>query len=285
MNKQLILRSLSMSPDHDLKWLLDRTAADIASEYQRIQTRVKEDPGTAGDQGEENWAEVLRKYLPANYHVRTKGRIVAANGSASRQIDVLVLSPSYPVGLLDIKTYVAAGVLAAFECKITLRREHIETAMKIAAELSDLVQADQFMEHRIIYGLLAHSHAFAHKQTAPGVLVTTALNTAFEEYVSHPDQFLDVLCVSDLGTWVAQRTVETGSNDDYIVKVGYYRTVARQIAPVAAFMTSLMIKLGVSNPALKEIAGYFVRALPGGVEVGVRNAIRHWHFSEMPTGP
>jgi hypothetical protein len=272
-----------MSPDHDLKWLLDRTAADIASEYQRIQTRVKEDPGTAGDQGEENWAEILRKYLPANYHIRTKGRIVAANGSASRQIDVLVLSPSYPVGLLDIKTYVAAGVLAAFECKITLRREHIETAMKTAAELSDLVQADQFMEHHIIYGLLAHSHAFARKQTAPGTLVTSALNTAFKEYVSHPDQFIDVLCVSDLGTWIAQRKVETGNIDDYIVTVGYYRTVARQIAPVAAFMTDLMIKLGVSNPALKEIAGYFARALPGSVEIG--NAIRHWHFSENPTGP
>jgi hypothetical protein len=90
------------------KWLLDRTAEDIASEYQRIQTRVDEDPGTAGDQGEENWAEVLRRYLRATYHVRTKGRIITSNGSASRQIDVLVLSPSYPVGLLNTKTYDSA---------------------------------------------------------------------------------------------------------------------------------------------------------------------------------
>lgn len=273
-----------MPQDHDLKWLLNRTAADIASEYQRIQARVKEDPGTAGDQGEENWAEVLRKYLPANYHVRTKGRIVTSNGLASRQIDVLVLSPSYPVGLLDTKTYLAAGVLAAFECKITLRREHIDTTMKTVSELGDLIQVDQFMDHPIICGLLAHSHAFASSQAAPGVLVTRALDTAFDKYVKYPDQYLDLLCVSDLGMWTAKRTVKAKSDNDYVVTVDYFQTRRTQIAPVAGFITDLMIKLGASDPALKTIGQYFAHAVPSGVEVA-RRATHHWHYSEDPTRP
>jgi len=33
---------------------------EIEEEYNRIRKRAYEDPGTAGDQGEENWAELLR---------------------------------------------------------------------------------------------------------------------------------------------------------------------------------------------------------------------------------
>lgn len=50
---------------------------EMESEYYRIQKRTREDPGTAGDQGEENWAELLRHWLPQGYHVRTKGRILS----------------------------------------------------------------------------------------------------------------------------------------------------------------------------------------------------------------
>jgi hypothetical protein len=35
----------------------------MAEEYDRIQKRATEDPGTAGDQGEENWATLLRNWL------------------------------------------------------------------------------------------------------------------------------------------------------------------------------------------------------------------------------
>ncbi len=37
---------------------------EMSAEYNRIQMRATEDPVTAGNQGEENWAEVLRKWLP-----------------------------------------------------------------------------------------------------------------------------------------------------------------------------------------------------------------------------
>ena len=87
----------------------------MESEYQRIRSRALEDPGTAGDQGEENWAELLRDWLPPTYKVVTKGRILSADGRASPQVDVLVLKDVYPDKLLNKKLYLAAGVAAVFE--------------------------------------------------------------------------------------------------------------------------------------------------------------------------
>ncbi len=64
-----------------------------------------EDPGTAGDEGEENWADLLRDWLPQNYHIVTKGRILARNNEAGPQLDILVLKPDYPSKLLNKKHY------------------------------------------------------------------------------------------------------------------------------------------------------------------------------------
>lgn len=105
---------------------------EINEEYQRIQKRAAEDPGTAGDQGEENWETLLKDWLPANFQVVTKGRIITPDGTASPQVDVLLLKPEYPRKLLDKKLYLSSGVLAAFECKITLKSEHLEKSVKTA---------------------------------------------------------------------------------------------------------------------------------------------------------
>ena len=45
---------------HDLYDFMRQISAEMSAEYNRIQMRATEDPGTAGDQGEENWAELLR---------------------------------------------------------------------------------------------------------------------------------------------------------------------------------------------------------------------------------
>ncbi|MBD2743622.1 DUF6602 domain-containing protein [Coleofasciculus sp. FACHB-1120] len=64
---------------------------DIAQEYDRIQTRVREDPGTAGDQAGENWPSLLKNWLPANYPIVTKGRIISCEGKVSPPVDILVI--------------------------------------------------------------------------------------------------------------------------------------------------------------------------------------------------
>ena len=100
---------------HELLDFLKRTNEDIEREYERISWRVSEDPGTAGDQGEENWKKLLKLWLPSGFEIVTKGRILGTNGNASPQLDVIVLSPDYPKQLIDCKLYLAGGVVAAFE--------------------------------------------------------------------------------------------------------------------------------------------------------------------------
>jgi hypothetical protein len=48
-------------------------------------------------------------------------------------VDVVVLRPGYPERLVSKKLYLSSGVLAAFECKNTVKAEHITTAAATAA--------------------------------------------------------------------------------------------------------------------------------------------------------
>lgn len=159
-------------PNELFAYMKDATRT-IQSEYERISARSKEDPGTAGDNGEENWAELLRKWLPKHYHVVTKGRIMNAKGECSPQVDVLVLSPYYPPALIEKKEYLGAGVLAAFECKLTLEAHHIQKAIETARDIARLLPVERertpFHElySTITYGLLAHSHSWTKPNSAP----------------------------------------------------------------------------------------------------------------------
>jgi hypothetical protein len=117
-----------MDEKHDIHDFLLSTQREMYAEYNRILKRATQDPGTAGDQGEENWATLLKNWLPSYFHIVTKGRILCDNGYASPQIDILILHPSYPQILLDKKLYLAGGVAAAFECKTTIKAIHIKTS-------------------------------------------------------------------------------------------------------------------------------------------------------------
>jgi hypothetical protein len=87
---------------------------EMASEYERIRQRAVGDPGTAGDEGEENWAALLRGWLPRQYHVVTKGHLLSTSGKSSPQLDVVVLKPAYPPKLLEmLRSLVAEGLSAA----------------------------------------------------------------------------------------------------------------------------------------------------------------------------
>src|ERR1022692_3734321 len=123
--------------DDVFRFVVTETAR-LSAEYQRIQQRALADPGTAGDQGEENWAAILRRWLPAEFTVVTKGRILGHKGDASQQVDVIVLHPAYPPDLRDKKLYLAGGVAAVFECKLTLKASHVKDAIKNAATIKRL---------------------------------------------------------------------------------------------------------------------------------------------------
>jgi hypothetical protein len=45
---------------HDFFKLMGAVKASLALDYERIRARSRDDPGTAGDQAEEDWAAILR---------------------------------------------------------------------------------------------------------------------------------------------------------------------------------------------------------------------------------
>jgi hypothetical protein len=190
----------------------------MQSEYERIQKRAAEDPGTAGDNGEENWAELLRNWIPSYYPIVTKGRIMNSEGNCSPQVDILILSPSYPKALIGKKEYLEGGVVAAFECKLTLKAEHIKGAVRNAVKIHRLSEPIEKgtpykeLQSRIRYGLLAHSHVWKGKDSSPMENIERNWHETEIDEADHPREEIDVVCVSDLATWNTGKMVIAGEH-------------------------------------------------------------------------
>lgn len=200
---------------HEFFGFMDSVKQEIAAEYRRITARSVEDPGTAGDRAEENWAAIFRDWLPSNYPVVTKGRIVNANGETSPQVDILVLSPCYPRKLLNQKLYFAGGVVAAFECKLNLRASDFKKVFSNAARVKRLLPSTSGtpfdeLHQKPVFGLLAHSAHFSLRKNGTEKLFEKIFEyeTAFAE---HPREMLDIICVADTATWILNKAVHIPS--------------------------------------------------------------------------
>jgi uncharacterized protein DUF6602 len=198
---------------HDFFKLMGAVKESLARDYERIRSRSRDDPGTAGDQAEEDWAEILRNWLPATYPVITKGRILFPDGSSSPQVDLLVLKASYPRGLRNEKYIFAGGVIAAFECKLTLRNEDVGRAFEVASKIKQKAPTrvgtpyDE-LNSAPIFGLLAHSRSFR------GIRASWKLHEVVEKYqtkhVRHPRELLDIICVADTATLPMSKHIVMG---------------------------------------------------------------------------
>ncbi len=258
---------MSQEKSHDLHDFMRQTSDEITLEYNRIQKRANEDPGTAGDQGEKNWEEVLRGWLPSTYKVVTKGRIINQDGQTSPQVDVLVLKDVYPEKLLDKKLYLAAGVAAAFECKTTLKAEHINKAIENSVKIKNLYPVREGTPYKelhapIVYGLLSHSHCWKAPNSTPEKNVEQKLWESDQLRVSHPRQTLDLLCVADLGIWVSiklstirQHSIPTSPE----IQTGYvggtfsHSNQTKHFQPIANLIHHLLIRLAWENIALRDL--------------------------------
>lgn len=277
-------------------------SSEMSAEYNRIQMRATEDPGTAGDQGEENWAELLRDWLPRNYEIVTKGRIISQDGVTSPQIDVLVLKGSYPKKLLNKKLYLAAGVAAAFECKTTLKSAHIVEAIENCVKIKNLYPSRtgtlyKELHSPLIYGLLAHSHAWKAAGSTPEQNIQQKLREVDALHASHPRLQLDLLCVADLAAWVLAKIAFIGparvhdwssmesrfgphgsSLSGYFGHAGMYphQTQDEQFTAIGAFISYLSQKLAWEDPSLRSLADYYRVTNIGGSGQG---DMRSWDIS------
>lgn len=266
---------------HDLFDFMQQVSAEMSSEYKRIQARATEDPGTAGDQGEENWAELLRDWLPRSYEVITKGRIISQEGVTSPQIDILVLKGDYPKKLINKKLYLAAGVAAAFECKTTLRISHITEVMENCEKIKNLYPTQTGTPYKelhtpLIYGLLAHSHSWKGLNSTPEQNIEEKLIESDSEFINHPRLQLDLLCVSDLATWSSLKTTYIGPQQvpDWTTLASVYgangsatstfmaHTRGNELqvdhfTPIGVLISRLIQKLAWYNSSTRELADYF----------------------------
>jgi hypothetical protein len=206
---------MSKREKHELFSFMKSLKDEMAAEYRRIQKRSTEDPGTAGDQAEENWASLLRNWLPSNYPIVTKGRIINHEGLVSPQVDVLVLHPSYPHFLRNKKLYFAGGVAAVFECKLTLRNEDLKKTFKNAAFIKKMIPAREGnpydeLHKPVICGLLAHSHEWKKKGRAAGGQIFERIHAYETKYIDHPSDMIDLICVADVATFVLNISVYLG---------------------------------------------------------------------------
>ena len=265
---------MSEDKTHDLYDFMRQLTNEMAEEYNRIQKRAADDPGTAGDQGEENWAELLRNWLPRTYKVVTKGRIIGVDGRTSPQVDVLVLKDVYPKKLHNKKLYLAAGVAAAFECKTTLTAAHIAEAMETSVKIKDLYPNREGTPYKelhapIIYGLLAHSHSWKGENSTPEDNIQRTLIVSDFCHVSHPRQGLDLLCVSDLSTWTLIKVVlfprDFNSNlpQDADMTTYYTKWAAgndiqvEDFTSIGVLISYLSRRFAWENPTLRDLADYY----------------------------
>jgi hypothetical protein len=299
---------------HELFEFMRDATRQMDSDYDQIEKRSREDSGTAGDQGEENWATLLRRWLPPTYQVVTKGRILSDQGDASPQVDVLLLSPAYPKALLGNKYYLAGGVLAAFECKITLKAAHIRDFVKTAVSISKLAprrMGSPFRELNspIVYGLLAHAHAWKAPTYTPSKNLEKALLIADQKFVMHPSEMPELLCVANLGTWTKgfDAWIGPGMNvwseemagifgkDGAVTTTyaGFTRDSSNSWAadqpmgftPIGAVISWLLRRLAEDDESLRRLAQYFARTGLLGRGMGIQ---RRWpaevYSSEVRTG-
>lgn len=272
---------------HDLGLFMQHAQEQMAKDYERFTSRSKEDPGTAGTQGEGSWALLLKRWLPSTFHIRTQCRILGEDGRASRQADVVILRPEYPDGLLEEKYVLAAGVLAAFECKLTLRNRDIEQFFKRALSMKERVPeriGDPYIELQrpIVVGLLAHS--YEHNDPEKDVdHIGDCLMAQDQKYISHPNQMPDLCCIADLATWSAMKTTwgpfhpMGDSPSEFLnVQTSYvlHRKAIRSFTPVGAMLSSLWTKLACEYKSMDSMAYYFLAADLTGVAIGKQN--RTW---------
>ncbi len=269
-------------PTNDLIDVASQAQAAIQAEYDRIRKRSREDPGTAGDEGEQTWAELLRDWLPAHFHVATKGRIMFPRGEASPQVDVVVLDPHYPKVFLNKKMYLAAGVVAAFECKLTLRSGHLKAAAETVRTIRELEKtpgrsARSELMGQIAFGFLAHS--LDDRIDRPG------LETQVEEIgknTEHPRHLLDLVCVANAGSWYSTRWIQSATppwiHDASIrwspeeemrwvtanmrrldqVLFGYMQNQGDSV--VGSALAAIFRRVAWDQPPLREIANYIKRS-------------------------
>lgn len=269
----------------ELKSYFEQATTEMQLEYERIRLRAAEDPGTAGDEGEENWAQLLRRWLPGDLAIATKGRVLCATGEATDQVDIVVCSPTYPLGMRSKKMHLASEVLAIFECKTTLKAEHIRETVKRAARAKSMIYRAHGTE--VVYGLVAHSHSWKSSKTAVTDRVSRELAKADAEHVRHPNDRLDFVCISNFGMWASRLSIESDtwgsgfvtyySAPDFSEKPLPWPEATGDASPIGRMISRTVRQLSAREDRYRGLSNYYLMSqLETGWSGYKSRDVRHW---------
>ncbi len=236
----------------------------------------------AGHKGEAAWASALEKWLPPQYEIATRKYLVLETdlhgSSRSAETDILIFQPSYPRSLRNREEVLASGVVAAFSVRLTLDRSGIEEAAREAAQVRRSMKIRQAtavgeLIPPLLYGILAHSHAWQKNNSTPDANIETIVSEFDREHSNSPREGLDLICVADLNCW-SRASIILGSDlgseseqvatgmgpafSDHIIspppKIDVKTLPRYRLPPIAALITELMTKLSYFDASVLPIA-------------------------------
>ena len=242
----------------------------------------------SGHRAEAAWKQFLEAWLPPQYEIGTRKYIVAdtaSGGAKSRETDLVVFHPSYPRMLRENTTVLASGVVAAFSVKLTLDSAGLSEAVESAQELRRLLPGppastvrDQLLSP-IMFGVLAHSHCWHGANSAP---ISNIENRLRDQRVRNPREQLDVVCVTDLGSWFRACHVVTKEMAEQFRLMGLYdrphvqdimfreREVTSSGQVLGGLIYALLRRLAAFDPTIRPIAEGMKRVGTGEREGNVR---------------
>lgn len=274
--------------EHQLLHFVKRIQSEMADDYQYIRKEhSREDPNVAGSNGEKNWVELFRKWLPKQLQYATNVRIIGLDGNKTREADIVILEPGYPSALAEKNEILSAGVVAAFECKLTLRKADFQSTLaktpsiKSTSHTRSLGNAlNNEIHSGLSYYLLAHDHDLGSLNSAYSIY----REHLFGHKIGHPRGLLDGVYIAS-GSWCETRTLVKGDLksvqrgvralpepriqfSETLLRSEYVQThlVENDGNPIGQLLITLLRELagrGINSP---DLARYFSSAVGKGSE-------------------
>lgn len=189
--------------------LIGAAAREIKDDYEAARKHARnKDSQRAGHEGEAAWVNLISKWLPLGQIV-TRKYIVGPSGETN-EIDLVILRPDYPSALTDQPTVLISGVLAAFSCKLTLRKKDILDALEQKRMINSVAGTfgsawPEVMTGPVPFGLLSQSTGLMPSSQDPRgdfrTLYDDLVHSVDGYAVGHPSEELDALLIADRGFW------------------------------------------------------------------------------------
>lgn len=295
------------------QWLADVNDW-IVETYRREQEKSRQ-PSNIQEIGHSNeslWDEVLTEWLPAQYEVRKNKYLLLETSDGpvmTKEHDLVVFHPHYPMALRKKHKVLAAGVAAVFSVKRTVKRAHVLEAYEDAALLRRGMKIRdttprECLAPPVFFGLLGESSQWS--QADDGKEKIKKLVDEHDQQVKKPREGLDMLCIADLGHWVRSTSIvraETWRNmqmplslatnmpqqlidlftggDAVFSGLRHRYDDPQPLYPLTHLIGTLWWKLAINDPAVQPLAdGFrFTDTYPSGGEL----AFKSWKLSDLTT--